>query len=1151
MNKPIHYIPVTINGSQYNVEENQTILETCKKLGIYIPRLCYHPDIPPFGQCGLCIVEIDDNGTGYACIQKVAPNMNISTNSETVMELARSNFYNFMDMSVYPHSKDIEDLFNYFAPFTEVHERQDDKNISMTFNSSLCIGCDRCVRMCVDIQGIDALVEKNPRFSENQCISCGQCIAVCPTSAITHTPSYQHVLKNLANKDKIVVLQIAPAVRVSVGDLFDEPPGTVVTGKIIDAAKQLGFNYVFDTCFAADVTTIEEGNEFLERLNNHGTFPMFTSCCPAWINYIEKSHPDLVANISTTKSPHIIEGVLIKNYFAKVKGIKKQNIFVVSLMPCVAKKMEIKRMQLAGDVDAVIIPQELADMMKMFEINWNQLKNKEFDSIVGHSSGGGQIFGASGGVTEAVVRYTYEKLTNETLKDTLKFSIFRGNESLKKAEVKINDVTLKLAVCNGIKAAKHLIETNGHTDFHLIEVMSCKGGCVNGGGQPKKRHNRQTTHLVKRTENIFGIDEKMDIKTPKLNPEVIQLYEDYLKKPGSHMLHTHYEHQETTFLANLRNERTKHHMLLSEMRMVSISHSNAGSMLQMGKNAFTNTTLNLSSTSLVSNLSDLGKHKVRKLVEAFTNGFKFPINTTSIDQILEEKTAFFVINSSEANESFDLAISFYDLLENSFDDLTGVRYAVCEFTNKKAKNKFRIGREIDILMEHHLASRITPYREVDISSSDFGEPNFERWYMVLCYILGVEPPKLEISVLFKMARSKDKSIIKYPLRPNTFTIASLKEISKLDENLTKIVINVSKGTTYEPGDYLQFLPKNPPELVEKVLASLNFTGDEVYKVKSADHSSFIPEIISTRQLLEQYLDLCTPPTREMIKIFAECANEEGQALLEELNENGNNEDDNKDNVYHTAAQFCETYSKYGIPELPKLLTCCPKIKPRTFSILKHENQQMTVIMQKHVFYTQDDDKQNSTEKKEHEGLCSSYFSSLINNYFNNTEKPKDKVAFKVAPGILRYPKSNKTPVIMIAYNLGASSCLALLHHRTDSTFGDAIVFYEHTNSAGFQELEKEFHNLHEKGTITNLFIINSTENTSNYNSILENSKDVWRLWKDDSTVVFFSGNRKSESEETKIINEAFVKTTIKEGGLRDEEAMAYTSRHQFTIEIIK
>ncbi|OHS98936.1 NADP-reducing hydrogenase subunit HndC [Tritrichomonas foetus] len=521
-------VNVTINGKSYSFPQGYTILQACKESNVYIPTLCYHPDLPEAGKCGLCVVMINETAYAYACVQKIAPNMHIDTVSPEVFAKARIALNNFIDLYSIPESKDIEDICKYLNPKNTIRNRNADHSISVMFNPSECINCDRCTRACSDVQNIGALNELHPNLRTNECISCGLCIMVCPTRALEEVSSIPQIYRALA-KRKTLILQIAPSVRVSLGELFGNPPGTVVTGKIIAAARQLGFSYVFDTNFGADMTIVEEGQEFLKRFEKKVRLPQFTSCCPAWVNFVEKLHPELIPHLSSTKSPHMIVGTLVKTYFASIKMIDPDDIFLVSLMPCVAKKDEIARMQHADKVDAVITTREFAKMIQEFEISFNTLKDSDFDKMMGSSSGGGNIFGVTGGVTESCLRYLYQEITHTPLRN-LEFKQLQGLKAIREATIKIGDNNIKVAVCSGIAAAREFIESEDYKKYHFIEVMACPGGCAFGGGQPKYSSR---TKALNRIQAIRNFDANKEIKVCSDNPEVKDVYENFLISPGS------------------------------------------------------------------------------------------------------------------------------------------------------------------------------------------------------------------------------------------------------------------------------------------------------------------------------------------------------------------------------------------------------------------------------------------------------------------------------------------------------------------------------------------------------------------------------------------------------------------------------------------
>lgn len=566
-------VKLIIDGIEVTADSNTTIMEAAKTVNIDIPSLCYHPDQSIKGSCRVCIVEVEGQNTFTAsCCTPVKNGMVVKTNTQkirearkTILQLILANHNCECLTCVRNNNCELQSLCKKLnvenAPMDKFVDNLpiDESNPSIVRDPSKCIKCGRCVEVCHEVQGVGAIYNINrscdmriaPAFGkkldEVKCVFCGQCINVCPVGAIYEKNDTDRVWKALEDDKKHVVVQIAPAVRVALGEEFGIKPGSIITGKIVSFLKRIGFDKVFDTNFTADLTIIEEGNELLHRINNNGKLPMLTSCSPGWIRFIEMFYPDLLEHLSTCKSPQQMFGSLAKSYYAEKYSYDPKDIVVVSIMPCTAKKSEAKRNEMHRaeyqDVDIVITTRELASMIRQAGIKIEDLTPEDFDLPFGISTGAAVIFGASGGVMEAALRTVYEVVTGDTL-EQVNFNALRGIEGFKEATVSVGAIDVKVAVVNGLSNARVMLDMirNGKADYHFIEVMCCPGGCIGGGGQPIPSTN---SIKDKRVEAIYNIDGKCAIRKSHENPVVNTLYEEFLGEPlgeVSHKyLHTHYE----------------------------------------------------------------------------------------------------------------------------------------------------------------------------------------------------------------------------------------------------------------------------------------------------------------------------------------------------------------------------------------------------------------------------------------------------------------------------------------------------------------------------------------------------------------------------------------------------------------------------------
>lgn len=576
-------ITLTIDGVSVTVPEGTTVLEAAKQAKITIPTLCYLKGINQIGACRICMVEIEGaRGLAAACVMPAGEGMKVKTNTPRLrqvrrdnLELLLSNHNRECTTCVRSGSCELQALSNEYGIKDIRYEGEktfkptdiDDVSPSIVRDNSKCIHCRRCIAACQNVQKIGAIGMSKRGFkstvgsafgvslANSPCVNCGQCIEACPVGALHEKSEIDNVWAAIADPDKFVCVQPAPAVRAALGEEFGLPIGTCVTGKMVASMRRLGFDKVFDTDFGADLTILEEGTELLDRINNGGVLPMITSCSPGWITYCEKFFPEFIPNLSSCKSPHEMTGAMIKSYYAEKMGVDPEKIFVVSVMPCTAKKYEAQRPELATnglrDVDAVLTVREYARMVKTAGIDFVDLDDEEFDSILGESTGAGVIFGATGGVMEAALRTVYEKVTGKELKN-LDFTSVRGFEGIKEAEIDLNGTKITVAVAHGTGNAEKLLKAikAGEKNYTFIEIMCCPGGCITGGGQPIVNAKTLMSVNVKelRAKVLYDEDAAKPKRKSHENAEVMNLYKEFLGEPNSHkaheLLHTTYSAKE-------------------------------------------------------------------------------------------------------------------------------------------------------------------------------------------------------------------------------------------------------------------------------------------------------------------------------------------------------------------------------------------------------------------------------------------------------------------------------------------------------------------------------------------------------------------------------------------------------------------------------
>ncbi|OHT03850.1 hypothetical protein TRFO_01572 [Tritrichomonas foetus] len=1235
-------IPLRINSKPYQVPPNISILKACQHVNIYIPSLCYHESLPFIGTCNLCVVKVDGMGFCHACMTVVKANMVIDTCSPEVFDRAYANFLpllpiatkakNSMDRlnKIYKSgltdkksqnmNTEIVDLFSYFFEGKKSVLRKYEKTNTICFDPSKCINCKRCVSVCADVLQIDALSDESLLIQANKCVSCGICAQVCPTEAMSINNSTSLVKKALASGKKMVLI-IDPSVFFSFCDIInhksnESPKSSNCSGKLVSAARQLGFKYVFNGGCGRDISMTLHAKELLTRIEKNQKLPLFSSFCPSFINYAEKNtYIKILDHIAPFKSPDLILSRLIR-------GTMSKHLFIAVLTGCATKKDEIKKMKEAGDIDVCLTTNEFYQMIQEFGIEWVLLANGKFDPPFSECSSSAILSTVGGGFSEGIVRklieidelgiiddqYSPPKSSSFTGLNTLggsSYSIMNNNKkprftnavsptlsninkvtnlgSINKSKsnntittinsmntsfqfgksnsnnsdqtpifvssvnekIKVNedfhsishykaktiDVTIgshkiKIAVCNGIGSVRELIDSDEYLNYTLIEVSSCPGGSIFGGGQPRVKSYQKELE-ASRLKAIYEFDNSTQRKIPFFNSSIIN--------KGNFSISPQIIVNESTTFHEPHETAIKENIKLLKLMPLVVYCSN-------DKTIKTYARLTAS-------------HFMCKSVPM--------MNIKSINDLFKYNYIIFFIEEDE-DEVMSIAKNgrkFFQLIHESFDDLTGLSFVI-----------FSIGETIGETLSNDLIRRNAKNMlAIETTTKEKSMDSFIRWSHVLSKTVFSKKPLIGFSLINEMVEVDDKSIIEKPARPIDFEMARIIEKEQVSTNstdvknntiislhlpdnsvVTRYFIELPSGMIFEKYDHILVLPRNEEIKVNKSLEILKLQRDMVLSIDilKTNKDNLIPNKTTIYQLFSQFLDLCCEPPKGFIRAFFEAANEKGKKKLEHLvdeNDPAKYEEYIKDT---SVLEFMEKYAQFGVPEISVLISAIPKIRPRIYSPEKSCDPSkggLVVFVHDVIFGV------NNKRK----GLGSSYLRDP-----NTTQ-----IFIKILPNVFKYPVDLGTPLILVAVDSGISALYSLISKRKEylledsnnkSKLGPALLFYQGKCKNAIPLLVAKLYNIKETKIINDLFIVyskdeeNETQSSKTSKSekiqdlFTKNSAKIWDLWSDTRAQLFYCGISRTTPNDLKNI---LVTITCNEGWLSIEEAMAVNNRHEFHTNI--
>jgi sulfite reductase alpha subunit-like flavoprotein/iron only hydrogenase large subunit-like protein len=1078
-------ISVRIDDNDYQVPSNVPILGACRHARVYVPSLCYHPDVPAAGHCGLCSVKIDGSAIAYACMTTIQPGMSITTKDLDVIEMSQRAFDSLMDMPNPPNCPDIENIMN--SLFFKKHEvlRAAERANAITFSPDTCVKCYRCVRACADVMDIGVFDDSIVSLKSGPCISCGLCTLTCPTSALSETNHLSLVYRALAN-NKVLACIVEPAACVGVNEAFDCPReqiGADMTDTLVGACRSLGFRYVFDAKTAIDLVTVELAEEFLEGANR----PFIPAVCPSVVNYIEKLKPGFLPALSKVKSPAQSLADLIHISFCPGNRISPKDIFIVQLTSCIAAKDEHQRMQLKGGVDAVLTVREFAKLLKQFGLDWLAVQPAKFDSIYSAYSSRAPLAATSGGWCEGILAFLQAE---EQVKPQNNITDEIGNH-IRTGEVLARSRRIRFAACDGIAAAQQLLQGGAAGEYDIIDINACPGGCAFGGGQPKLRTRAWAS---RRVASLREIAQRSQIASAYHTLDRVGRVLTALQSSrAKEFFRTHFEPQESAVFVSRRR--------VADCPVVVYGSIDSRAMLYA------------------------------RILSQAIKGPSWSMNRLSVPEMLRRKRVVFICATAGDDQFPGNARTFVRTLTESQDNLAGVNYAIL------ALDKDAAAKALDKMLENRHAQPMIPISFLDTSRDevDFGA-GFAKWSNAVAGAFFIEQTKFGMESVNRLQTTTGEAVEEHPLRPNGFEFARVKEVLLLSPEdfhpaMRRIILELPPGMSYELGDQVCILPRNDAAVVDRVLKALGLAERAVFQ-HEASGNSLIPGRISMKQLFSQYVDLNGLPGRPMLAALCEAANDVGKSKLAPLVDPKSSKAFERYQAdINTAECLCE-FAQYGTPPLDVLVSAIPAIQPRFYAIASSpgSNKGTLDALVLEVRFGKDNSRH---------GL-STYFLA---------HSAGQSVPIFTRRGSFRYPGDITTPIIMVALGSGLSPILALLHYRNEldkTKLGPAYLFVGTRFQSSFPMLFKTLRMFVEQKILTELFHAVSREGPRNHVQDLmkQNTTKLWDLWQDHRTMFFYCGPKRGVPDELK---EIMLSLTISEGWLAKEEAMAFSGRHEWLL----